>query len=103
MFEIIHNFFYILVGQCSDMHIRMMHIQHPAKQQQDLESFFKLREEECFCDMTFVTTGVKSDATTGTLSSTTRSIKVHSLVIAASSDFLKTWMETTFVADLQVS
>jgi hypothetical protein len=53
--------------------------------------------------MTFVTTGVESDATTANVSSTIRSIKVHSLVIAASSDFLKTWMETTFVADLQVS
>ena len=86
------------------MHIRMMHIQHPAKQQQDLESFFKLREEESFCDMTFVTTGVERDSTTGNVSSPTRRyIKVHSLVIAASSEFLKTWMETTFVADLKVN
>ena len=77
------------------MHIRMMHIQHPAKQQQDLESFFKLREEESFCDMTFVTTNGKGD-------NSRRSIKVHSLVIAASSDFLKNWMESTFVADLKV-
>lgn len=83
------------VGQCSDMHIRMMHIQHPAKQQQDLESFYNLREEESFCDMTFVTTNDKGD-------NSRRSIKVHSLVIAASSDFLKNWMESTFVADLKV-
>ena len=55
------------------MHIRMMHIQHPAKQQQDLESFYKLREEESFCDMTFVTTNGKGD-------NSRRSIKVHSLV-----------------------
>ena len=85
------------VGQCSDMHIRMMHIQHPAKQQQDLESFFKLREEESFCDMTFITGGKFSND-----KSERRCIKVHSLVIAASSDFLKSWMETTFVADLKV-
>ena len=85
------------VGQCSDMHIRMMHIQHPAKQQQDLESFFKLREEESFCDMTFITGGKFSY-----YKSERRCIKVHSLVIAASSDFLKSWMETTFVADLKV-
>ena len=85
------------VGQCSDMHIRMMHIQHPAKQQQDLESFFKLREEESFCDMTFITGGRFSNE-----KSERRCIKVHSLVIAASSDFLKSWMETTFVADLKV-
>ena len=80
------------------MHIRMMHIQHPAKQQQDLESFYKLREEESFCDMTFVTTNSGDKSYNGR-----RSIKVHSLVIAASSDFLKTWMETTFVADLKVT
>ena len=79
------------------MHIRMMHIQHPAKQQQDLESFFKLREEESFCDMTFITGGKFSND-----KSERRCIKVHSLVIAASSDFLKSWMETTFVADLKV-
>ena len=79
------------------MHIRMMHIQHPAKQQQDLESFFKLREEESFCDMTFITGGEFSND-----KSERRCIKVHSLVIAASSDFLKSWMETTFVADLKV-
>ena len=76
------------------MHIRMMHIQHPAKQQQDLESFYKLREEESFCDMTFVTSNGEENGR--------KSIKVHSLVIAASSDFLKNWMETTFVADLKV-
>ena len=85
------------------MHIRMMHIQHPAKQQQDLESFFKLREEESFCDMTFVTTGNEKDPITGNMSSNRRCIKVHSLVVAASSEFLKTWMETTFVADLKVN
>ena len=85
------------VGQCSDMHIRMMHIQHPAKQQQDLESFFKLREEESFCDMTFITGGRFSNE-----KSERRYIKVHSLVIAASSEFLKSWMETTFVPDLKV-
>ena len=77
------------------MHIRMLHIQHPAKQQQDLESFYRLREEESFCDFTFVTGG-------STLGEPRRCIKVHSLVVAASSDFLKTWMETTFVADLKV-
>lgn len=96
-----HFLFYqtllLSVGQCSDMHIRMMHIQHPAKQQQDLESFFKLREEESFCDMTFITGGKFSND-----KSERRCIKVHSLVIAASSDFLKSWMETTFVADLKV-
>ena len=85
------------VGQCSDMHIRMMHIQHPAKQQQDLESFYKLREEESFCDMTFITGGTFSKE-----KSERRYIRVHSLVIAASSEFLKSWMETTFVPDLKV-
>ena len=84
------------------MHIRMMHIQHPAKKQQDLESFFKLREEESFCDMTFVTGGGGRSGTKDNNNTPRRCIKVHSLVIAASSDFLKTWMETTFVADLKV-
>ena len=78
------------------MHIRMMHIQHPAKQQQDLESFFRLREEDCFCDLTFITGG-------SSVGIPRRCIKVHSLVVAASSDFLKTWMETTFIADLKVN
>ena len=74
----------------------MMHIQHPAKQQQDLESFFRLREEDCFCDLTFITGG-------SSVGVPRRCIKVHSLVVAASSDFLKTWMETTFIADLKVN
>ena len=74
----------------TNMQIRMMHIQHPSKQQDDLCEFLKLREDETFTDMIFVTAGDKV-------------IRVHSLVLAATSDFLKTWMETTYVPDLKVS
>ena len=67
----------------------LMHIEHPSKQQDDLCQFLQMRQQETFTDMIFVTEGGKR-------------LRVHSLVLAAVSDFIKSWMETfTFVPNLE--
>jgi len=66
----------------------LMHIEHPSKQQDDLCQFLQMRQEETFTDMIFVTEGGSR-------------LRVHSIVLAAVSDLVKTWMETTFIPNLE--
>ena len=66
----------------SNVHCRMLHIQHPAssKQQEYFKTFRKLKECEVFTDVTFI-------AQNG------RSLSVHRLVLASFSPLLKEILE----------
>ena len=73
-----------LASQCSDLQFRMLHIQHPAKHQEFFEMFRKLKHNEIFTDVTFVT---GKDG---------RFLPVHRMVLASYSQMLKSIFENAF-------
>ncbi len=78
-----------LSQRCSDVQYRMAHIVHPNKQQEYFDVFRKLKNEETFTDVTFVTRD-------------NRRLSMHKLVLISYSTFIYSWIEATFVPDLQV-
>lgn len=65
-----------LASQCSNLQFRMLHIQHPAKHQEYFEVFRKLKHNEVFTDVTFVTKDGRLLAT-------------HRMVLASYSQMMK--------------
>jgi hypothetical protein len=64
------------------VHIQMMNIHRNSKVEDILEEYHILRDEDTFTDLEVVTRDGKSR-------------RLHSLVMAASSEFLRHWMEIT--------
>ena len=78
---------YLTVRQ--DVHIQMMNVHRNTKVDELLGDYRRLREDERFTDLVLV-------AGDG------HARKVHSLLVVATSELVKHWMETTFVPDQQV-
>ena len=78
---------HFLASQSSDMQFQMLHITHPSKQQEFFEMFRKLKHNEVFTDISFVTKGQ-------------RILKIHRLVLASFSNFMKDLFNETHVPDL---
>ena len=71
----------------SDVQFQMLHITHPSKQQEFFEMFRKLKHNEIFTDISFVTKGQ-------------RILKIHRLVLASFSSFMKDLFQETTVPDM---
>ena len=78
---------HFLASQSSDIQFQMLHITHPSKQQEFFEMFRKLKHNEVFTDISFVTKGQ-------------RILKIHRLVLASFSNFMKDLFHETHVPDL---
>ena len=78
---------HFLASQSSDIQFQMLHITHPSKQQEFFEMFRKLKHNEVFTDISFVTKGQ-------------RILKIHRLVLASFSNFMKDLFNETHVPDL---
>ena len=78
---------HFLASHNSDGQFQMLHITHSNKHQEFFEMFRKLKHNEIFTDVTFVTKGQ-------------RTLSIHRLVLASFSNFVKELLETTFVPDL---
>jgi hypothetical protein len=76
-----------LSNQCSDLQFRMLQIRHPNKHQEYFEVFRKLKHNEIFTDVTFIT-------------NKGRSLSIHKLILASYSSFIKDIMADTFAPDL---
>ena len=72
-----------IASQCSDVQFRMLHIKHPNKHQEYFEIFRKLKHNEIFTDVTFIT-------------KTGKSLSVHRSILAAYSDLFKNIFSEAF-------
>ena len=72
--------------QRRDFHIRMMNVHRNTRVDELLGDYRGLQESGSFTDMVLV-------------SGDGRARRVHSLLVVATSDMVKQWMETTLVTD----